>query len=113
MTYRQSRFVTAPVFATSAFLVAGCGMRHLEGTVAGADTQPLAGCAVMLLAGTNGGLQLTRTTDDSGKFSFGSVGTLGGCRIRIDKPGYDSLDVPCPPDGTPIRVTMIKHGSAI
>ena len=73
----------ALIIGAIVILTTGCGMRRLEGTVAGTDSKPLPDCAVTLKVGTNGGLQLTRTTDKAGAFSFGSISTVGGCAIGI------------------------------
>jgi hypothetical protein len=108
-----SRNVVYLIVGTMILLTAGCGMRRLEGTITGTDSKPLADCAVTLKVGTNGGLQLTRITDSVGAFSFGSVSTVGGCAIRVEKPGYESNEVPCPSDGSPIRVELRESGHAI
>jgi hypothetical protein len=97
-----------------AFLLAsGCGMRRLEGTVVGTNSQPIPDCAVTMEVGTNGGLRISRTTDETSKFSFGSVSTVGGCSIRLKKPGYESRVFPCPSDGSPVRAVMRERGHEI
>jgi hypothetical protein len=97
-----------------AFLLAiGCGMRRLEGTVVGTNGQPIPDCTVMLEVGTNGGLRLSRTTDETGKYSFGSVSTFGGCAIRLEKPGYESRQVPCPSNGSSTRAVIKERGHQI
>lgn len=101
------------IVALMVLLTTGCGMHRLEGTVVGMDSQPLPDCAATLKVGTNGGLQSTRTTDKTGKFSFGSISTVGGCTILLEKPGYESREVPCPPDGSPVRVELKERGHAI
>ncbi len=93
----------------AALLMSGCGMRTLEGTVVGANDNPISECAVTLEVGTNGGLQQARTTGDSGKFSFGNVATMGGCAIRFEKPAYESQKVECPSDGKPLHVVLQVH----
>jgi len=114
MSYRERRSATAFGIAVLAFLlVIGCGMRRLEGTVVGTNSQPIPNCAVTLEAGTNGGLRLSRTTNETGKFSFGSVSTFGGCAIRLEKPGYESQEVPCPMDGSPVRAMMTLTGTDV
>jgi hypothetical protein len=114
MSHRQWRSTPAYGIAVLAFFLAiGCGIRRLEGTVVGANSQSIPGCTVTLVVGTNGGLRLTRTTDEAGKFSFGSVSTFGGCAIRFEKPGYESREVPCPSDGAPARVVMKERGQEI
>ena len=102
------------IVGTVILLAAGCGIRPLEGTVvARMDGKPLPDCAVTLKVGTNGGLQLTRTTDSAGAFSFGSISTVGGCAIRFEKPGYEISEVPCPSDGSPVKVDLKESGRAI
>jgi hypothetical protein len=114
MSYREWRSTTTIGIAVLAFLfVIGCGMRRLEGTVVGVNSQPIPNCAVTLEAGTNGGLRLSRTTNETGKFSFGSVSTFGGCAIRLEKPGYESQEVRCPVDGSPVRAMMTLTGTDV
>ena len=86
--------------------LAACGVRPVEGTVVGERDDVIPNCSVTLEVGTNGGLQQTRTTDDMGKFSFGSLATAGGCAIRFEKPGYESKKLPCPVDSKPLRVVL-------
>lgn len=81
-------------------------MRRLEGTVVGTNSQPIADCAVTLEVGTNGGMRLIRTTDESGRFSFGSVSTFGGGAIRLEKPDYETREFPCPSDGSLVRAVL-------
>jgi hypothetical protein len=81
-------------------------MRQLEGTVVTNENKPIEGCSVTLEAGTNGGLRQTRSTDAAGQFAFGSVMTLGGCFINIEKPEYMKRRVECPTDGKPLRVVL-------
>src|SRR5258708_21701318 len=100
MSYQEWRSTTTVGIAVLAFLFAiGCGMRRLEGTVVGVNSQPIPNCAVTLEAGTNGGLRLSRTTNEIGKFSFGSVSTFGGCAIPLEKPCYESQEGPFPVGG--------------
>jgi len=102
---------TKPVLTVIVIVVtatAACGMRPVGGTVVGSNSEPLSACAVTLEVGTNGGLQQTRTTDDAGNFSFGSLSTLGGCVIRFEKSGYVSEKVECPSDSKPLRVVLRK-----
>jgi hypothetical protein len=114
MLDRQLRNRWSRGIAVLAFLLAiGCGMRRLEGTVVGTNSQPILDCAVTMEVGTNGGLRLSRTTDETGKFSFGSVSTVGGCSIRLEKPGYESREFPCPSDGSPVRAVMKERGHEI
>jgi hypothetical protein len=114
MLHRQWRSTPAGGIAVLACLLAiGCGMHRLEGTVVGINNKSVPDCIVTLEVGTNGGLRLTRTTDEAGKFSFGSVSTFGGCTIRLEKPGYESREVPCPSDGSPVRAVMKEHGHEI
>ena len=98
--------------AVLAFLASGCGMRPLEGTVVGTNGEPITDFVVTLEVGTNGGLQKSRKTNESGRFSFGSVSTFGGCAIRFEKTGYESRKVSCPSDGSPIRAIMNETSSS-
>jgi hypothetical protein len=94
-----------------AFLLTACRMRALEGTVVGINGEPLSGSIVTLEIGTNGGLQQSRKTDDAGKFSFGSIATIGGCAIRAEKAGYDTKKIECATDGKPLRVQLQVHAA--
>jgi len=84
----------------------GCGMRQLQGTVVTTNNQPIENCTVSLKVGTSGGLRQNRSTDADGKFSFGSVTTLGGCAVSVEKPGFVKREMECPPDGNPMRVVL-------
>jgi hypothetical protein len=114
MSYRQRASCVVTRLAVVALLVAsGCGMRPLEGTIVGTNGQPIPDFIVTLEVGTNGGLQKSRMTNAIGRFSFGSVSTIGGCAIRLEKVGYQSRKVPCPSDGSPIRAVMRENGHEI
>jgi hypothetical protein len=113
-TPRRSYGLCQSSTAAAALLLAGgCGMRPLEGTIVGTNGRPIPDFAVTLEVGTNGGLQKSLKTSEVGSFSFGSVSTFGGCAIRLEKDGYETRKVPCPSDGSPLRVVMKEIGRDI
>jgi hypothetical protein len=93
-------------------VASACGMRTLSGSVVDDAGAAVSNCSVTLEAGKDFGLRLLRTTDATGRFSFGSIAVAGTCSISFEKAGYVSQRVPCPDSDSALRVALRRSGQA-